>query len=83
MVESKKHRKFYCLFCGHAPVDLELNSAVCSDCHGEFSIPRIIKRPDLTDEEAQVLFTKKELTDQQKYGSTKRGKFRRARTKKK
>lgn len=64
----------YCHYCGHGPIDADGKHITCSDCHADYYLGKVILRPNITDEEADLLFTKKELTDRQRYGSNKKRK---------
>jgi hypothetical protein len=74
----------FCYFCGHGRLNIENGEEFikCVSCHAVYYMGKIVTRPDITQEEADTLFTKTELTDQQRYGSSGRGKNRRARKKK-
>jgi len=43
----------------------------CSDCHAVYFLGTVVEKPTITQEEADILFTKKELTEYQRTGSKK------------
>jgi uncharacterized Zn finger protein (UPF0148 family) len=63
----------FCHFCGHGPVTImEFDGEIfCSDCHAIYYLGNVKQKPTITEEEADTLFTKKELTEYQKTGSKK------------
>ena len=64
----------FCHFCGHGPLDTNMEQPAlfrCSDCHAVYFLGTVVEKPTITQEEADILFTKKELTEYQRTGSKK------------